>query len=286
MAQRYDVSLKALFLSKGNGIVSRRVFGGKVAEYLATEQPLVLNRRADMVARNEDDSIRHLEFQTANEAGFVVRMLGYYAYLVAVHGRHVAQTVLYVGREPLRMESLYTSPSMHYQFEIVNLREMDAEPLLASPDWADNVLALLAKGEPSQALDAVVTRMRKMKGEDREEAAGTVVLLSGILGMEHHVSERLKEVGMINVMENKVLAPILQQQFELGEMKGRSEGELKGRSEGELKGRQDQLRELLTEKFGSLPAWAAQRLQSASDRELHTWAKRVLSSTTLEESLG
>ena len=41
----------------------------------------------------------------------------------------------------------------------------------------------------------------------------------------------------------------------------------------------------LTEKFGPLPAWAASRLDSASDDELKLWSKRILKSTTLEETL-
>lgn len=39
MAHRYDVSLKTLFLRDGDGIIRRRLFGGKVTEHLATEQP-------------------------------------------------------------------------------------------------------------------------------------------------------------------------------------------------------------------------------------------------------
>ena len=39
MAQRYDVSLKALFVHDGDGIIRRRLFGGRVTEHLATEQP-------------------------------------------------------------------------------------------------------------------------------------------------------------------------------------------------------------------------------------------------------
>lgn len=37
MAQRYDVSLKTLFLREGDGIIRRLLFGGKVIELLATE---------------------------------------------------------------------------------------------------------------------------------------------------------------------------------------------------------------------------------------------------------
>lgn len=273
MAHRYDVSLKTLFQREGDGIMRRLLFGGRVTEYLATEQPQVLNHRADMVVRTEDGALHQVEFQTSNEAGFAVRMLEYYAYLVRVHKQHVVQTVLYLGAEPLRLESAYTSPSMEYRFEIVNLREYDADSLLASQDWADNALALLAKGAPEKALTAVLTRLRTMRSEDQDWAAGTLLLLSGILGIEDLVGDRLKEAGMINLMENKILGPLIQQQFELGEQKGRSEG------------RQDLLQELLMEKFGSLPAWALQRLQAASAEELHSWAKRVLHSATLEETL-
>ena len=178
MAQRYDVSLKALFLSEGDGIIRRLLFGGKVTEHLATEQPQVFNHRADMVVRTEDGSLHHVEFQTYNETRFAVRMLESYGYLVRFHKQHVIQTVLYLGRAPLRLERSYTSPSMDFRFEIVNLSEYDAEPLLASPDWADNVLALLAKGEREKALDVAVSRLRAMKSQEQSWAAGTLLLLS------------------------------------------------------------------------------------------------------------
>ena len=277
MAHRYDVSLKALFLREGDGIMRRLLFGGKVTEHLATEQPQVFNHRADMVVRTEDGSLHQVEFQTSNETDFAVRMLGYYAYLVRVHKQHIVQTVLYLGPEPLRLERTYTSPSMDFRFEIVNLREYEAAPLLVSQDWADNALALLAKGEPEKALVAVISRLRAMKSEDQNWAAGTLLLLSGILGIEQTVNERLKEVGMINVMENKVLGPLILQQLE--------QSERKGRSEGKQEGKQDLLQEQLTEKFGPLPAWALERLQAGSAEDLHAWAKRVLHNTTLEDTL-
>jgi hypothetical protein len=273
MAHRYDVSLKALFLREGDGIIRRLLFGGRVTEHLATEQPQMFNHRADMIVRTEDGSLHQVEFQTSNEAGFAVRMLEYYAYLIRVHRQHVIQTVLYLGREPIRLERTYVSPSMNFRFGMVNLREYDAEPLLASLDWADNVLALLAKGEPEKALATVLARLHVMKGEDQDWAAGTLLQLSGILGMEEIVNERLKEVGMINLMENKVLGPLILKQFE------------EGRSEGRQEGRQGLLQDLLTEKFGNLPAWAAQRLHGASAEELNVWAKRILHSTTLEDTL-
>jgi hypothetical protein len=235
-----------------------------------------------MVVRTEDGSLHQVEFQTSNETGFAVRMLEYYAYLVRVHQQHITQTVLYLGREALRMERTFVSPSMNFRFEILNLREYDAAPLLASADWADNVLALLAKGAPEKALGTVMERLHGMRSEDRDWAAGTLLQLSGILGMEEIVNEGLQEAGMINLMENKVLGPLILQQYEAG----RSEGRTEGRSEGRQVGQRELLQEMLANKFGGLPAWALDRLHGASAEDLHAWAKRILSSATLEDTLG
>lgn len=273
MAHRYDVSLKALFLREGDGIIRRRLFGGRVTEHLATEQPQVLNNRADMVVRTEDGLLHQVEFQVSNEQGFGLRMFEYYAYLVCTHRQHVVQTVLYLGQEPLRLETGYCTPSMDFRFAIIPLREMDAEPLLASEDWADIALALLARGDREKALRVAVSRLRLMGREDRAWASGTLLLLSGIIDFEEVVNERMKEAGMINVMENKVLAPLMLQQYE------------KGRDEGVQEGVQAVLVELLTERFGALPAWAVARIDSAASEELHAWVKRVLHGTSLEDTL-
>ena len=86
---------------------------------------------------------------------------------------------------------------------------------------------------------------------------------------------------MINVMENEVLGPMLVQQYE----KGLGDGVQQGVQQGMQQGMQGMLAELLMDKFGPLPAWAASRLQSASGEELHQWAKRVLHSESLEDTL-
>ena len=61
---------------------------------------------------------------------------------------------------------------------------------------------------------------------------------------------------MINVMENKVLGPLILKRCE--------EAEQVGRGQGLPQGRLDLLREQLTAKFGSLLPWATQRLEAAS----------------------
>ena len=235
------------------------------------------NNRSDLVARTEDGSLRQVEFQTYNEAGFGVRMLEYCAYLVRTYGEHVVQTVLYLGRDPMRLETEFQSPTTTHRIDIVNLRELDAEPLMASEDWVDNALAILAKGDKTKAIEVAVAGMRKMRPEDQSWATGTLMILSGILKLEEAVKDSLKESDVINVMENKVLGPLILKELE----KGRNEGMQQGMQQG----LQGMLSELLTDKFGPLPAWATSRLQSASNEELHAWAKRVLHSASLEDTL-
>ncbi len=273
MAQPYDVSLKTLFLRPSDGIIRRRLFGGKITEVLASEQPQVYNHRADMVVRTEDGGLHQVEFQAANEAGFARRMLRYYVHLEDTHEQHVTQTVLYMGREPMRLEDTYATPTLQFRFTIVNLRELDAEPLLESSDWADNVLALLAKGSPERVLEVVLPRIRALRGEEQELAAGALTLLSGILGMEEAIDAKLREVGMIDVMENKILGPAIRKGLE------------QGREEGRELGKQEVIRDLLLTKFGALPEWAFSRVAHASAEELQRWTKRVLTSATLEDTL-
>jgi hypothetical protein len=281
MAQNHDVSLKALFLREGDGIIRRRLFGGRVTEHLATEQPQVSNHRADMVVRNEAGELHHVEFQSANETNFGLRMAEYYIHLVGRHQQEIIQTVLYLGRDPLRMAPGYTSAYMDFHFEIVDLRELDAAPLLQSDDWADIALALLANGDKQAALDVAVSRLRAMQREDRAWASGILLLLSGILKIEETVNEKIKEAGMINLLENKVLGPMILQAEETGRIKGMEQGIEQGIEQG----MNTLLQELLTEKFGVLPEWTIQRLQTASADQLHAWAKRLLHEDTLESIL-
>ena len=86
---------------------------------------------------------------------------------------------------------------------------------------------------------------------------------------------------MIDLMENKVIGPMLLQ----AEQRGRNVGRQEGLQEGLQAGTRGVLQELLTEKFGPLPEWAAERLRSASEEELHLWVKRVLHSASLAETL-
>lgn len=136
MGQEYDVTFKYMFRNS-RGVLARMLFGDAV-EWPNIELPEVRNLRTDLLARASDGVLRHVEIQTSNEAGMGFRMLEYYTGLYRLQRAHVEQTMLYVGREALRMADAFETPSTQHCFRIVNLREMDGEDLLASADWTDN----------------------------------------------------------------------------------------------------------------------------------------------------
>ena len=57
------------------------------------------------------------------------------------------------------------------------------------------------------------------------------------------------------------------------------------RAEGEARGRAEALMQLLTLKFGPIPATALGTVQTASADQLQAWTARVLTAETLEQVL-
>ncbi len=255
MAQDYDVSLKLLF-HHSRGLVAQRLFGGPVVEWVDIEQPKVTNIRVDLLARLAGGSLRHVELQKKNEADIGRRQAEYYVGFHRLLNEHVEQILLYVGREPLRMSPVWETPSMRHEFVILDIRDFDGEPLVASEDWGDNILALLTRVDQERVLQRVEAQLRKLKGEEQETAARLLVIVSGIIGLEQAVVERLH---MIDIMENKVLGPAI------------------------LKGEAKMLKMMIEERFGPLPAETAVTIDGASQDEMLLWGKRLLKAASLAE---
>jgi hypothetical protein len=71
-----------------------------------------------------------------------------------------------------------------------------------------------------------------------------------------------------------------------GRLEGRVEGRLEGRVEGRLEGESRLLRKQLERRFGLLPAWASNRLNSATEQDLESWGEAVLTAPTLDAVFG
>ena len=77
---------------------------------------------------------------------------------------HIEQVVLYLGKEPLRMRSVIETPSMRFQFRLIDIGEVDGDVLAASGDLGDVMLAVLARVTSRQeAIRRALDRIAKLK---------------------------------------------------------------------------------------------------------------------------
>jgi hypothetical protein len=116
------------------------------------ELPKVSNPRVDLLARMEDGSLRHLDVQASNDLDMARRQAEYYLGFHRLLDQHVEQVVLYIGRERLKMQPVFETPAMRYEFHLLDMHEVDGEPLLQSDDWGDNLLALLTPVEQERVM--------------------------------------------------------------------------------------------------------------------------------------
>ena len=66
----------------------------------------------------------------------------------------------------------------------------------------------------------------------------------------------------------------------------RAEGMQKGMQQGMQQGEAAALKKLINLKFGELPHWAEEQIQSAGLPELEVWLEAILTSDTLESLLN
>jgi hypothetical protein len=116
-------------------------------------------------------------------------------------------------------------------------------------------------------------------------APNGVAALAKVYTYIFHVNERYRPEELVKLLgkaldkEGKAeMASVAEQLLE----QGRREGE----NTGLVRGRREILLELLTARFGELPAPAVARVNAADVGQLGAWAKRVLSAQTLADVLG
>ena len=103
------------------------------------------------------------------------------------------------------------------------------------------------------------------------------------LAMEHPVLKQAKDA-----LERLSADPEARERAEQREMAllTYEAGLAKARREAKAEGKAELLHQLLALKFGELPPHAAQRLESATEADLHRWSGRVLSAESLDAVFG
>lgn len=269
---RYDTTLKELFQSPPIQLLTL-IAGEAPAELLTVEFPTVKMRRPDLVFRQRDGQIRQVELQSDNDETMDYRMLEYYPLLWRLFGQPPIQTVLYVGSKRLTMTGRVQHPRLQYSYEVMDIRQFDAAPLLESSSAADNLLALLCHdGTTRPKIKRILQNLLHLPERERIDRLLQLLILSGLRKVEAIIQEEVKLMPLtINLMENKF--------FRDAFLGGKEEGQEIGRKEGQS----HLLNRMLEHRFGKLPKWALEQLAMADAPTLEQWGLKLFDAKKLDE---
>jgi hypothetical protein len=159
----YDIALKTVLMRLAGGVLEQ-LTGFAVARWRNTELPEVRNPRVDLPGETADGRLVQVELQRYRR-----------------FRRFPEHIVLYVGEAPLRMRHAMEGGSVSVRYRLVDIRELDAEPLLAGDRLEDKVIAVLMRlGDERESVRRILRRIADSEPARRGAALKELVILAGL----------------------------------------------------------------------------------------------------------
>ncbi len=272
-----DIALKDIFEEIPQRL-SKILAPAPIKELLPTNFPST-ELRVDFLARLEDDSILHIEFQSFNDPNMPFRMLRYY---LAIWERYpsspIKQLLVYVGNRKLRMKSRLRIRNLTFSYEILDIRQIDCKVLLESPDPMDRLLACLCKVEDEVYLiEKLIKTMEGMNEEERKDYLLKALTLTELRpNLRIKLTEEVRHMPIV-VRPEDIRLPKEKLKKDILYRLGLGEGKQIGLEEGLLKSAQDMLIAVVEAKLGYVPDGLEERVKEIKDREfLSALIKRLV----------
>jgi hypothetical protein len=277
--QSTDIVLKLIAAALGGDLFAR--FGvplPPIVEALPTELPQleVRTQHTDQLFRLADDSILHLEFQTTQRLGDLLRFADYSLDVCQRYGRPVWTVVLY-GAGIRNAPDTWQSGSHTFRVQNILVGQEDGDAVL------QRLHEKAARGEPFTATDRVdlifsplMRQSRPVPDVLREAAPLTQRLppaqqeptVGALLGLAYHYVEEdvvraiLEDLSMANPLQELIDERVAQ---------------------GEIEGQRRALRTFLQGRFGTLPEAVEQRIAAANAEQLDVLIGRAAVVASLDE---
>ncbi len=186
----YDTTLKLLLQGSAERSL-RELTGAAIARWLNVELPEIGNRRADLLGETAYGELIHIELQGQNDGAMPLRMAEYCLRIYRKLQKFPRQIVLYVGKGRLRMASELVGPRQSFRYDLIDIRKIDGQALLASGQVGDNVIAILTRlRSHKKTVQEVIRRVAELEDDPREFYLRALLELAGLRGLEE-----LVEVG-------------------------------------------------------------------------------------------
>jgi hypothetical protein len=297
-AQQYDITVKELLQAAPPKLLEL-VLGAKPAEFLTVEFPKVRLRRPDFLVRTERGDIEQLEVQSDNDDDMEWRMLEYYPLLRKLFGRPPMQRVLYIGQKPLKMVGRIDEPTLQFRYEVIDVRQIDAEFLLKSKSVEDRIMAILCHADNAQTtIRRILHSLTPLPAKIQSDKIEQLLVLSRLRGLTDMVTQEVQRRNALKeiLSESKVWMEWIRREAEkeaiplanrLAEKKAAQIARLAEKKAAQSQ-RDDRIK-LLTRQletlYGKLPTWANEKIAAAQSRTLEKWMLRLLKAKSLEEVL-
>ncbi len=277
--QDFDTILKQL-LHEPDGEAVRYITGHRVVSWRNVEMPTTRNLRADSIGKDEAARSIQIECQTHNDPKMAARMLNYGAWMFAEEGRFPLQYVLYIGRDAMSMPTVVEEPDqIRYMYQLVNMKDLDGEPLMASPQVGDNILAVLMRlRDQREAVRTILERIAEQPAGERRTAYKQLLTLAGLRELGEFVKEEGRRMFVLeDYLQHDVFGPLVQQGLELGLEQGLEQGRHKEALD---------FLHMIVERLGSLPESLSLRYAAMSTAEIREESKRALSARSIDDLLN
>jgi hypothetical protein len=172
-------------LSRLSGSTLASLTGFAIERWHCVGFPEVRALRADLIGETRARQIVQLELQSRNEADMLIRLAEYALAIYRRFRRWPAQIALYVGEAPLHMPSVVENEFFSFRCRMVDIRSLEAEPLLASELLEDNIIAVLMHSvSPREAVRRILQRIAASEPAKRRIALRELAILAGLRSLE------------------------------------------------------------------------------------------------------
>ena len=279
--QDYDVTLKNL-LTKPGSLLLETVTGTRNIRWLNVETPKVRNTRRDLLGETANRSLIGIEIESRIRPRLGFRIGEYQFGTTVRYGRMPKHILLYIGPSRKPIPARYDDGENTLTWHVVDIRDLDGEALLASPNLGDNVVSVLTKlGNQPGTVRRIVERIASRPEDDeRGEALAELTMLAGLRQLTDEViQESRKMLSEREILKNAVFGP----PYREGREKGFAEGEAKGEAKGVAKGRVEFLFDMLEKRFGLVPPDVRKRLHAMKSGELTDVGLRLMDAQRIED---
>ncbi|MBE0469752.1 MAG: hypothetical protein IBX55_09635 [Methyloprofundus sp.] len=224
--------LKRIFVD-----VATYLFGLKLhdVQLIDTEQQRIEDRRADLVAKVQDEAgnkfILHIEIQNQNQRIMPIRMLRYLTDIQLNHpDEKVFQYLLYIGQEKLTMGSGIQSQQLDYQYAVIDMHTIDYHDFITQSTPDAIVMAILCdfKGVPEkQIVHELLNKLLHLTQRSSSEQREYISMLEILANNRSLDIDIQQEFEMLNLEIEQLPS------YRIGMKRGESEGELRGEKRGE-----------------------------------------------------